>query len=138
MTISRRYAKPIEGLEWIVPGNFESCFKWEYEDGSESLHRLYEKGKKQQWNASDRIDWSLDLDPENPQELPDEYLPIFGSPVWERLTKKERAELRRHSQAHDFSQFLHGEQGALICTAKICSAGPRYRGEVLWRYTGDG
>ena len=138
MTTSNPYAKPIEGPEWIVPENFESCFKWEYEDGSESLHRLYEKGKKQQWNASDRIDWSLDLDPENPQELPDEYLPIFGSPVWERLTKKERAELRRHSQAHDFSQFLHGEQGALICTAKICSAGPRYRGEVLCRYTGDG
>ena len=124
MTTSNRYAKPIEGLEWIVPENFESCFKWEYEDGSESLHRLYEKGKRQQWNASDRIDWSLDLDPENPQELPDEYLPIFGSPVWERLTKKERAELRRHSQAHDLSQFLHGEQGALICTAKIVQQVP--------------
>ena len=124
MTTSNRYAKPIEGLEWLVPGNFESCFKWEYEDGSEALHRLYEKGKKQQWNASDRIDWSLDLDPENPQELPDEYLPIFGSPVWERLTKKERAELRRHSQAHDLSQFLHGEQGALICTAKIVQQVP--------------
>ena len=124
MTTSNRYAKPIEGLEWIVPENFESCFKWEYEDGSDSLHRLYEKGKRQQWNTSDRIDWSLDLDPENPQELPDEYLPIFGSPVWERLTKKERAELRRHSQAHDLSQFLHGEQGALICTAKIVQQVP--------------
>ena len=58
---------PIDELEWIVPEVFESRFKWEYEDGSESLHRLYEKGKKQQWNASDRIDWSLDLDPENPK-----------------------------------------------------------------------
>jgi hypothetical protein len=124
MTTINRYAKPIEGIEWIVPENFESCFKWEYEDGSESLHRLYEKGKKQQWNASNRIDWSLDLDPENPQELPDEYLPIFGSPLWERMTNKERAALRRHSQAHDLSQFLHGEQGALICTAKIVQQVP--------------
>jgi hypothetical protein len=124
MTTVNRYAKPIEGTEWFVPENFESCFKWEYEDGSESLHRLYEKGKKLQWNASSRIDWSLDLDPENPQELPDEYLPIFGSPVWERLTNKERADLRRHSQAHDLSQFLHGEQGALICTAKIVQQVP--------------
>lgn len=124
MTTVNRYAKPIEGLEWIVPENFESCFKWEYEDGSVSLHRLYEKGKKQQWNASNRIDWSLDLDPENPEELPDEYLSIFGSPIWERLNKKERAELRRHSQANDLSQFLHGEQGALICTAKIVQQVP--------------
>ncbi len=124
MTTINRYAKPVENSEWIVPENFESCFKWEYEDGSESLHRLYEKGKKLQWNASNRIDWSLDLDPENPQELPDEYMPIFGSPVWERLTKKERAELRHHNQASDLSQFLHGEQGALICTAKIVQQVP--------------
>src|SRR5215469_18003158 len=124
MTTANRYAMPIDGLEWNVPETFESCFKWEYEDGSESLHRLYEKGKKQQWNASDRIDWSLDLDPENPEELPDEYLSIYGSPVWERLTPKERADLRRHSQANDLSQFLHGEQGALICTAKIVQQVP--------------
>jgi len=115
---------PVDGLEWIVPESFESCFKWEYEDGSASLHRLYEKGKKQQWNASDRIDWSLDLDPENPEELPDEYISIFGSPVWDRMTNKERADLRRHSQANDLSQFLHGEQGALICAAKIVQQVP--------------
>ncbi len=124
MSTADRYAMPVDGLEWKVPENFESSFKWEYEDGSPSLHRLYEKGKKQQWNASDRIDWSLDLDPENPEELPDEYLSIFGSPVWERMTNKERADLRRHSQANDLSQFLHGEQGALICTAKIVQQVP--------------
>ncbi len=124
MTTANRYALPVEDFEWIVPETFESCFKWEYEDGSASLHRLYEKGKRQQWNAADRIDWSLDLDPENPEELPDEYLPIFGSPVWERMNGKERAELRRHSQANDLSQFLHGEQGALICTAKIVQQVP--------------
>jgi len=124
MTTANRYALPVEGLEWIVPETFSSCFKWEYEDGSESLHRLYEKGKKQQWNATQRIDWSADLDPENPEELPDEYVSIYGSPVWERLTPKERADLRRHSQANDLSQFLHGEQGALICTAKIVQQVP--------------
>jgi len=124
MSTANRYAMPVDGLEWIVPESFESCFKWEYEDGSASLHRLYEKGKKQQWNASDRIDWSLDLDPENPEELPDEYISIFGSPVWDRMTNKERADLRRHSQANDLSQFLHGEQGALICAAKIVQQVP--------------
>ena len=40
------------------------------------------------------------------------------------MTDKERAGLRRHSQAHDLSQFLHGEQGALICTAKIVQQVP--------------
>jgi len=124
MSSAKRYALPIDGLEWNVSEAFETCFRWEYEDGSEALHRLYEKGKKQQWNASSRIDWSLNLDPENPEELPDEYLSIFGSPVWERLSGKERVELRRHSQANDLSQFLHGEQGALVCTAKIVQQVP--------------
>jgi hypothetical protein len=124
MSTADRYAIPVDTYEWKVPEEFESRFKWEYEDGSPSLHRLYEKGKQQQWNASSRIDWSLDLDPENPEELPDEYLSIFGSPVWERMTNKEKAELRRHSQANELSQFLHGEQGALICTAKIVQQVP--------------
>ncbi len=124
MSTADRYAMPLDNYEWRVPEDFESRFKWEYEDGSASLHRLYEKGKQQQWNASNRIDWSLDLDPENPEELPDEYISIFGSPVWARLTATEKADLRRHSQANDLSQFLHGEQGALICTAKIVQQVP--------------
>ena len=124
MSTADRYALPLDNFEWKVPEEFESRFKWEYEDGSPSLHRLYEKGKQQQWNASNRIDWSLDLDPENPEELPDEYISIFGSPIWDRLTRREKADLRRHSQANDLSQFLHGEQGALICTAKIVQQVP--------------
>jgi hypothetical protein len=74
MSTADRYAIPVESLEWKLPENFESSFNWEYDDGSAALHRLYEKGKQQQWNATTRIDWSLDLDPENPEELPDEYL----------------------------------------------------------------
>ena len=53
-----------------------------------------------------------------------EAIPIFGSPVFERLTAAEKANLRRHFQAWQLSQFLHGEQGALICTAKIVQQVP--------------
>jgi len=124
MSTAERYAIPVEAFEWKIPEELESCFKWEYEDGSPSLHRLYEKGKSLQWNASNRLDWSIDLDPENPEELPDEYASIYGSPIWNKMTAKEKAEFRRHLQASDLSQFLHGEQGALICTAKIVQQVP--------------
>jgi hypothetical protein len=119
-----RYARPVEDLEWEIPGAFSTVFEWEYDQGPESLRRLYEKGKNLQWNATTRIDWSRDLDPENPQGLPDEGIVIFGSPVWEKLTTRERATLRHHLQAWSNSQFLHGEQGALICTAKIVQQVP--------------
>jgi len=124
MSTETRFAIKIDEMDWQVRSEFASTFRWEYEDGRESLLNLYEKGKTQQWNATSRIDWSQNLDPENPQELPDEGISIFGSPLWERLTRPEKANLRRHLQSWQLSQFLHGEQGALLCTAKIVQQVP--------------
>ncbi|MGH7894210.1 MAG: ferritin-like domain-containing protein [Candidatus Binatia bacterium] len=120
-----RYAFPLGGeTQWTIPGSFETLFNWEYQDGRESLVNLYEKSKRLQWNTTTRIDWSQDLDPENPQGMPDETIVIFGSEVWRKLTEKEKANTRRHLQAWQNSQFLHGEQGALVCTAKIVQQVP--------------
>ena len=124
MSTTERYARPAAEEAWAVPGSFETVFRWEYEEGRDALLRLYQKGKNLQWDASSRIDWSLDLDPENPQGLPDEAVSIFGSDVWNRMTRQERATTRRHQQAWQLSQFLHGEQGALVCTAKIVQQVP--------------
>src|SRR5262249_29055154 len=44
--------------------------------------------------------------------------------VWHKLTARERSAVRRHVQAWQLSQFLHGEQGALVCTAKIVQQVP--------------
>ncbi len=124
MTSVNRYTAPVGSLEWTVPQSYDATFRWEYDDGRERLLSLYEKGKRQQWNASDRIDWSQELDPENPSGLPDEMISIFGSDVWHRMNARERTGLRRHLQAWQLSQFLHGEQGALVCTAKIVQQVP--------------
>jgi hypothetical protein len=125
MATKDRYATPVGDLDWMVPGSFDTSFRWEYADGRESLLRLYQKGKDRQWDATTRIDWSQDLDPENPEQLPDESIPIFGSDVFRRLSDPEKARVRRHFQAWQLSQFLHGEQGALVCTAKIVQQVPR-------------
>ena len=114
-----RYTRPLTETEWQKPQQFETVFRWEYDDGRDKLLGLYQKGKRLQWDAAERIDWSQDVDPENPAGLPDEVVPIFGSEVWNRLTSAERARVRHHFQAWQVSQFLHGEQGALVCTAKI-------------------
>ncbi len=124
MSSESRYPFAIDSTRWDVPGAFDTTFRWEYEEGRPSLLGLYSKGKRLQWDAEQRIYWSLDLDPENPMELPDDAISIFGSEVWNRLTKQEKADVRRHQQAWQNSQFLHGEQGALICTAKIVQQVP--------------
>ena len=124
MSTNDRYATTPDADRWDVPGTFDTTFRWEYDDGRESLLKLYSKGKKRQWDSDDRIDWSQDIDPENPGQLPDESIPIFASDVFRRLTPKEKVNVRRHFQSWQLSQFLHGEQGALICTAKIVQQVP--------------
>jgi hypothetical protein len=124
MSTHDRYAIPVTQTEWHAAQNFETVFRWEYEDGRDKLLNLYRKGKRLQWDAEERIDWSQDLDPENPEGLPDQLIPIFGSDAWNRLNDRERTNLRRHFQAWQISQFLHGEQGALVCIAKIVQQVP--------------
>jgi len=124
MSTTERYARAVAETAWEIPSAFGTVFRWEYEEARDPLLRLYEKGKNLQWNTNTRIDWSQDLDPENPQGLPDESVSIFGSHVWGRLTPREKANARRHLQAWQLSQFLHGEQGALVCTAKIVQQVP--------------
>ena len=117
MTTESRYARPADEQRWDVHGAFDTTFKWEYEDGRAALMSLYEKGKNLQWNTSTRIDWSQDLDPENPEQLPDETIPIFGSDVWNRLTASEKANTRRHFQAWQLSHVMF-ENSSLLETVE--------------------
>jgi hypothetical protein len=119
MSTQSRYVMPPGGRDWSLTAPLTTGFTWEYDDGRDELLALYEKGKRQQWNAGTRIDWSANLDPENPMQLPDETITIHGTAVWDKLSQKQIVDLRRYSQALSISQFLHGEQGALICAAKI-------------------
>jgi P-aminobenzoate N-oxygenase AurF len=119
------YQLPVDKTGWQTEDKTGMArFTWDYDDGRDKLISLYEKGKKKQWDAAERIDWSHDPDPENPLQMPDELVPIFGSPVWDKLNSAERGNVRRNMVAWQFSQFLHGEQGALICTAKIVETVP--------------
>jgi hypothetical protein len=126
MSTTYLYHLPVEQTQWKIDGQTTTAFTWEYEDGSGDLLRLYAKGKKQQWDAAERIDWSAEVDPDNPMGLPDQTIAIYGSDLWNRLGERDRIEVRRHSQAHTLSQFMHGEQGALMATAKIVQTVPSY------------
>ncbi|ANE80315.1 aminobenzoate oxygenase [Mycobacterium adipatum] len=124
MSTRDKYTEVPTPFSWEVPSVGDARFTWEYDDGRARLLSLYQKGKDKQWDAQSRIDWAQDVDPMNPIGLPDEFHPLFGSPMWESADDARRAEMRRHSQAWQFSQFLHGEQGAMVCAAKIVEVVP--------------
>jgi hypothetical protein len=110
--------------KWAVETPMTTVFDWDYTHGREQLLRLYDKGTRKQWVASDRIDWNHDLDPTNPLGAPDESIPIADAPIWGRLSEAQKGEVRQHAVAWQFSQFMHGEQGALVCAAKIVNTVP--------------
>jgi hypothetical protein len=101
-----------------------TVFDFDYTGGREQLLRLYDKGTRRQWIGSDRLDWSHEVDPDNPVGWPDEIIPIHGTEWWDKMTEAERGNLRRNVEAWRFSQFMHGEQGALMCAAKIVQTVP--------------
>ncbi len=109
----------------------DTQFTWDYESSREPLERLYEKAKTSQWNASTDLDWTIDVDIEKVSRvftgstgpLRTMMGDIPGSGVG-RWTDKEWSEFGIEVMKWRLSQFLHGEQGALVCTAKIVETVP--------------
>ncbi|MEU3304179.1 MULTISPECIES: ferritin-like domain-containing protein [unclassified Streptomyces] len=118
------YTNPPREPVWSVPAAGAARFSWEYEDGRDRLLALYQKGKDKQWDGAKRIDWDLEVDPYDPLGTPDEALSLYGTRHWSKMTEKDKGDLRRHYSSWQFSQFLHGEQGAMVCAARIVESVP--------------
>jgi len=118
------YVTPLAEQRWSFPTAGETRFSWRYDEGRERLLSLYQKGKDKQWDSTTRIEWDTDVDPFDVLGTPERALSIYGSRQWEKLGPDDRRELRRHLAAWEFSQFLHGEQGALVCSSRIVETVP--------------
>ena len=118
------YIHPIDNDGWEVQATGAARLSWEYGEGRERLLALYQKGKDKQWDAQKRIDWSLEVDPYDALGLPDEAMAIYGTRYWDEFGDDNRRELRLHYASWQFSQFLHGEQGAMVCAARIVESVP--------------
>jgi hypothetical protein len=115
-----RVAKMVtEFLEAKCPLNYT----WSYESSRADLRALYEKAKGEQWDGRTYLPWHLEVDPQS-ESMPDQHIAIYGSDVWRTLSDKNIRELRQHAQSWTLSQFLHGEQGALLATAQIVTVVP--------------
>jgi hypothetical protein len=109
-----------------------TTFTWDYERSRRQLSRLYEKAKTSQWNGSTDLPWETDVDPEKTATTMlaggrTARLRARAAEVGSEITRWGDAEWLRFAmegQNAFLSQFLHGEQGALLCTAKIVEQAP--------------
>ena len=122
----------VNEVEHAVKNNCDSIFTWDYSLARPQLRKLYEKAKTGQWNGTTDLDWKTEVDIEKTITA-DQAL--IGSGIDESLyantplakwNEKEWLEFGIESRRWTLSQFLHGEQGALICTAKIVETVPWY------------
>ena len=115
-----------------VADGADAMFTWDYEKGARpGLNKLYEKAKNAQWNGETDLDWSIDVDQEAiavfAQGAEPDWAAMNFDPTGTGLEKwgsKEWIQWGIEQQNWSLSQFMHGEQGALICTAKIVETVP--------------
>jgi hypothetical protein len=118
---------PPSGPSETVSATVETVFDWRYALEQQNLLALYEKGKAATWNAND-LDWSIPVDIEklSAERATPQSAELFAQMLKppRKLEPKEQIQFNIHMNAWMLSQFLHGEQGALVATAKIVQAAP--------------
>jgi hypothetical protein len=102
----------------VIPGAHDTVFEFDYTVQAEDMRGLYEKAKRDQWNASRDIAWNTP-EPSEGRVLADELVDIHGSPLWERLSEKDRVELNRRITAWRLSVLVYGEQGAMLACSQL-------------------
>lgn len=122
----------VNEVEHIVKNNADTIFTWDYSLARPTLRRLYEKAKTGQWNGTTDLDWSTDVDIEKSIFEDSQILgtgmeqQLYADTSLGKWGDKEWLEFGIEGRKWQLSQFLHGEQGALICTAKITETVPWY------------
>ena len=117
-----------------VTDNADAIFTWNYEKGERpGLNKLYEKAKHSMWNGETDLDWSIEVDQEriareSPMTMNTALIAELGIDLsrtsFASWGDEEWIKLAVESQNWSLSQFMHGEQGALVCTAKIVETVP--------------
>ncbi|MEN3271828.1 MAG: hypothetical protein V7636_589 [Actinomycetota bacterium] len=117
----------------LITDNAQRIFCWNYDRSRDQLVTLYNKAMASQWNSVTELDWSTEVDPEelvrtSPQQnaivtVARAAAEIPGSPLasW---GEKEFLKLGIESFKAQLSQFMHGEQGAMMVAAKIVETVP--------------
>jgi hypothetical protein len=108
----------------------EVLMTWDYQRARPALEKLYEKAKVSQWNGKTDLPWEtvVDLEQLGPELATASgrfqgIRELKGSPI-ANWGDKEFAQFAVEMQTWSMSQFLHGEQGALVCTGLITSTVP--------------
>lgn len=104
-------------------------FNWDYQLNEDRILQLYKLGKELNWNADLDLDWSKPIG-NAPFDVRafisgfSEYQPFLD------MSREQQEEFLLHTEAWTDSQFLHGEQGALLVASQLVSCAPTYNAKL--------
>ncbi|MDP1631016.1 MAG: ferritin-like domain-containing protein [Caulobacter sp.] len=115
----------VEVIREIFRTPLTGSYNWDYSDANARIRKLYELGKRFNWDAQMDVDWTV---PFSHDEMPnDPALNAFaGHPKYEALTEQQKLDFAWRGHAQTLSQFLHGEQGAMLVASQLVSCAPTY------------
>jgi len=122
----------VNEITHMVKNNADTLFSWDYSLARPQLRKLYEKAKVGQWNATTDLPWETPVDIEGTIAADQAAIgrgfdmSLYGDTPVKNWQQKDWLEFGVQARKWSLSQFLHGEQGALICTAKIVETVPWY------------
>jgi hypothetical protein len=104
-------------------------YTWNYEEADRRIRKLYRLGKERNWNADMDVDWSRTY-PRT--EWPVEAIanPFEGWAPYDALSEEGKLDFAWHNHAWTLSQFMHGEQGALLVASQLVSCAPTYEAKL--------
>ena len=115
----------------VIKDHADRLFLWDYERDRGQLVTLYNKAMGSQWNSVTDLDWATPVDPERLVAEQDSPmlavarvaggLPVSPLAKW---SEKEYSQLGIEFFKANLSQFMHGEQGAMMTAAKIVETVP--------------
>ncbi len=114
---------PVQPHTHTITATVPAVFTHDLEVRDQDMRGLYEKAKRDQWNASRDINWSQEIDPDR-GILPDGLIDIYGTKYWERLSVAQRNELNRHFSAWRISQLMYGEEFAMLVCSQLVNILP--------------
>ena len=118
----------IEDIAEIFETPMTGQYNWDYTDADSRIKKLYELGKELNWDGEIDLDWSKGIARDEYPIKPEMVARLEGPLA--ALPEEKRLEYMRHDQAWALSQFLHGEQGALLVASQLVSCAPTYQAKL--------
>ncbi len=122
--------KQVEDVVEIFHTPLTGAYNWDYTVADNRIKKLYELGKELNWNGSIDLNWDYTHPADKRIMEPDEELPHEALDAYNDLSEEEKILFDRHSTAELMSQFLHGEQGALLVASQLASCAPTYNAKL--------